>query len=60
MIYMTTIKDFIKKSCLPASKSNNRDSLNEEKTDKPIPKPQYDERGIRIETQEEIENWKKI
>lgn len=35
--------------------SNLKDFIKEEK-----PKPKYDSKGIRIETEEEIENWKTI
>jgi hypothetical protein len=47
---MITLKDFLKP----------KDSLNESKHDKPVLQPKYDEKGLRIETPEEIENWKKI
>ena len=55
---MTTINDFIKKSCSPPIKKGETESLDEPKGDKFS--PHYDKNGIRIETQEEIKNWLEI
>lgn len=60
------LNDYLKKSCsrenaCEAPYSKVRDGLNEVITTKADKfRPVFDSNGIRVETEEEIENWKKI